>query len=193
MIYPVKCSGRDKGDFLWRRFGPFFYHDRSIENRGLELDSVFLKEEVLNIINQFDSRRFLFYVYFISRISRVLYYHIHSILFSSMLLKKNLACCEYEIFMELNAFSGKISISRMIVAENNTPIIIYFLNSYCNIKYIPIIIRAISSSSTFRPKLNTGQAHSASNVKCANFSSFVACIRPCNAAMKATLHHDRPN
>ena len=81
----------------------------------------------------------------------------------------------------------------MIVLENNTAIIICFLNSYCNIKYIPIIIRAISSSSTFRPKLNTGQAHSASNVKCANFSSFVACIRPCNAAMKATLHHDRPN
>ena len=104
MIYPVKCSGRDKGDFLSRRFGPFFYHDRSIENRGLELDLVFLKEEVLNIINQFDNRRLLFYVYFISRISCVLYYHIHSILFSSMLLKKNLACCEYEIFMELNAF-----------------------------------------------------------------------------------------
>lgn len=63
MIYPVKCSVRDKGDFLGDDW-PFF---TMIGRSKIEKfwNSVFLKEEVLNIIS-----------------------YVHLILFTSMLLKK---------------------------------------------------------------------------------------------------------
>lgn len=78
MIYPVKCSGRDKGDFLGDDWLFFFYDDRSIENRVLELgflertrrnipftDKIMFR--VLNIIN------LILDVSYVSRISRALY------------------------------------------------------------------------------------------------------------------------